>query len=75
LLVLDRVARWYIFKAKNPDLGKFWKGLAVEDVCILYIWLLPILWVFGIIFPFGNEEKSDKPGSGTRVFFALRSGL
>jgi hypothetical protein len=31
-LIASRVARWYIFQTKNPNLGKFWY----------------ILWSFGI---------------------------
>jgi hypothetical protein len=30
-----RVARWHIFRTKNPNLGKFW-GLAIKDVGILF---------------------------------------
>jgi hypothetical protein len=36
IFVQNGVARWQIFKPKNPDLGKFSKGLAVNDVDILY---------------------------------------
>jgi hypothetical protein len=39
----SRVARWYIyFQTKNSNLGKFWVGLAIEDVS------LHILWPFGL---------------------------
>jgi hypothetical protein len=32
-----RVARWYIFKPKNPNLGKFWRALPrIENVGIFY---------------------------------------
>jgi hypothetical protein len=26
-LFLSRVARWFVFKPKNPYLGKFWRAL------------------------------------------------
>jgi hypothetical protein len=32
----DRVARWYIFRPKNPNLGKFWRGLGMKKAGILY---------------------------------------
>jgi hypothetical protein len=33
---MTRVARWYIFKPKNPNLGKFWRA-GVEKVGIFYL--------------------------------------
>jgi hypothetical protein len=49
-----RVARWYFFKPKNPNLGKFWTALELESVSIFYAHLENntanwyILWSFGI---------------------------
>jgi hypothetical protein len=31
-----RVARWFCFQTKNPNLGKFWEGLRLENVYIFY---------------------------------------
>jgi hypothetical protein len=39
-----RVARWYIFKPKNPNLGKFWRALEWN-----------IIWSFGLFY--GHWEK------------------
>jgi hypothetical protein len=47
------VARWYIFQIKNPDLGKFLEGLAMEDVNIFYVHLVYFMAVFYILCPFG----------------------
>jgi hypothetical protein len=35
--VQNMVARWYIFRPKNPNLGTFWRALlAMEDFIIVY---------------------------------------
>jgi hypothetical protein len=32
-----RVARWFVFKPKNPNLGKFWRALQrLENVDLFY---------------------------------------
>jgi hypothetical protein len=45
-MVPGRVARWYIFRPKNPNLGKFWRDvkwkrlvyyMATWNICIWYI--------------------------------------
>jgi hypothetical protein len=60
-----RVARWYIFKPKNPSLGKFWRVLEWKRMVYVlvirnklqpfgtYYGQLVIKWkVFGIFSPF-----------------------
>jgi hypothetical protein len=54
-MVPHRVARWYIFKPKPPNLGKFWSALQWKIlVNFTALWsvflpfLIPILWPFGI---------------------------
>jgi hypothetical protein len=34
-----RVARWFVFKLKNPNFGKIWFGLGMETVVIFYEYL------------------------------------
>jgi hypothetical protein len=34
-MILIRVARWYIFKQKNPNLGKILEGFGLENAGIL----------------------------------------
>jgi hypothetical protein len=34
-VLVNRVARWYIFKPKNPNSGKFWEGLGK---CWYFLW-------------------------------------
>jgi hypothetical protein len=44
-----RVARWFVFKTKNPNLGQFWKSL--EWKMLLYFMIIwNILWPFGIMY-------------------------
>jgi hypothetical protein len=38
-----RVARWFAFKPKNPNLGTFLRGLIVENV---YIYILGLFGIF-----------------------------
>jgi hypothetical protein len=38
----SRVARWYIFKPKNPNLGKFLEGLGMEKVGTYIKWPIGI---------------------------------
>jgi hypothetical protein len=57
-----RVARFYIFKPKNSNLGKFWRVLQWKMlVYLMVIWSILrsfgmaiwyILWLLGIFFPF-----------------------
>jgi hypothetical protein len=76
----------FCFRTKNPNLGKFLEGLAMEDVGIFYGHLVHltvfwyILWTFGIYcgnwvyFPrFGilYQEKSGNPAMDAIHFFAL----
>jgi hypothetical protein len=63
----DSVASWYIFKPKNPNLGKFWKVLQWKMlticlfysqmvhwyICIDFMAICYILWSFGI-FTYGH---------------------
>jgi hypothetical protein len=35
------VARWYVFKPKKNNIGKFWGGFVLEDVGIY----VDILWI------------------------------
>jgi hypothetical protein len=39
--LLSRVARWRIFRPKNPNLGKFWRDLQ---------WKMYNLWPFGLLY-------------------------
>jgi hypothetical protein len=55
--LVARVARWYFFQTKNPNLGKNFESLAMEDVGIFYGHfglsdgrLVHIFWSFGIFF-------------------------
>jgi hypothetical protein len=48
-----RVARWYIFQAKNPNLGKLWSCLAIEVVGIFYVYLVYFTAIWYILWPFG----------------------
>jgi hypothetical protein len=52
----SRVARWFVFKPKNRNLGKFWREkFGMKNVCLFYdhleyltaIWYN--LWPFGIV--------------------------
>jgi hypothetical protein len=44
-----RVARWFVFKTKHPNLGKFWRVLLWKIlVCIFYVHLV-YLRAIGII--------------------------
>jgi hypothetical protein len=36
----------------NPNLGKFWKGLAMKNVGLPIERPLSIVWPFGLFFPF-----------------------
>jgi hypothetical protein len=47
--VMIRVARWFLFKPKIPNLGKFWRALDWKTVS-----------GFGIMY----QEKSGNPGYG-----------
>jgi hypothetical protein len=49
----SRVARWYIFKTKNPNLGKFRRELGMEKVGKLYGYLEYITAIWYILQPFG----------------------
>jgi hypothetical protein len=44
-----RVARWYIFIPKNPDLGIFWSSLE-RKVFVSFMAIWNILWMFGIFY-------------------------
>jgi hypothetical protein len=46
-VLANRVARWYIFKPKNPNLGKFWEGLGK---CWYFVAVLSILRSKGIFY-------------------------
>jgi hypothetical protein len=71
--VEGRVARWYIFKPRIPILGKFWGGLRMENVGIVFgqlefytaIWFVALWYIFP---RFGTlcQEKSGNPGR--RIF-------
>jgi hypothetical protein len=44
-----RAARWFVFKPKIPNLGKFWRAFAwLMLVYFMTIW--NILWPFAIIY-------------------------
>jgi hypothetical protein len=48
---VSRVARWFVIKPKNPNLGKFFGGLAIENLGIFYDHFTAIgniLWPFAI---------------------------
>jgi hypothetical protein len=51
--ILVRVARWYIFKTKNPILGTFWMAFDWK-MLLVYVHLeyftdiWEIVWLFGI---------------------------
>jgi hypothetical protein len=34
--LVARVARWFVFKPKKKNLGKFYEGLRLENVYIFY---------------------------------------
>jgi hypothetical protein len=72
-----RVARWHIFEPKIP-IWKIWKGLALEDVGILYVRLVYCTAIWHILWPFGTlyfylvyfsrvgmlyQEKSGNPAT------------
>jgi hypothetical protein len=47
-----RFARWYIFKPKNPNLGKFWRALQ----WIMFVYFMAICLFYGhlvFLLPFG----------------------
>jgi hypothetical protein len=44
---LDRVARWFIFKAKNPNLGTFW--WALEWKMLVYF-----ITIWSVLHPFNT---------------------
>jgi hypothetical protein len=46
LLLSMNIARWYIFKPKNPNLGKFYRVLLWKMISYMAIWSL--LLPFGI---------------------------
>jgi hypothetical protein len=48
LNVRSRVARWYIFKPKNPNLGKILEGLGIKKVGMFYGHLeyITTIWYF-----------------------------
>jgi hypothetical protein len=48
LISLARVARWFIFKQKIPNLGKFWMALDWKMfICVMAIWnILRTVWKF-----------------------------
>jgi hypothetical protein len=48
--ILTRDARWFIFKPKNPNLGKFWRALDWK-MLIYFTAIWYILCSFGIFFP------------------------
>jgi hypothetical protein len=67
-MVKNRVARWFIFKTKNPNLGKFWMALEWK-MLVYFMGICNILRTyyesfgfklvyFGILF----QEKSGNPG-------------
>jgi hypothetical protein len=41
-----RVARWFVFKPKNPNLGKFWNGNLFKYFTAVWY----NLWSFGIVY-------------------------
>jgi hypothetical protein len=67
-----RVARWFMFNTKNPNLGTILEGLGLEYVGIFYghlVWFVAVwysLWPFGI-FSRLDQEKSGNPGASQRV--------
>jgi hypothetical protein len=54
-VVLRRVARWFNFKPKNPNLGYILENLGMEDVVLFYdhleyfMAILYNLWPFGLV--------------------------
>jgi hypothetical protein len=61
---LCRVARWYSFPTKNPNLGKFWRVLEWKmlvyfmDIVFFYDYLVFFPRFFGMLY----QEKSGNPG-------------
>jgi hypothetical protein len=41
------------FKPKNPNLGKFWEGLAIENHGVFYDYLVYFVAIGNILWPFG----------------------
>jgi hypothetical protein len=78
VLGLNRVARWYIFKPKITNFGKFWKALELKRLVYVSYGHLNYRMAFWYIsLPFGNlvaiwyifprfgilcQEKSGNPG-------------
>jgi hypothetical protein len=78
-VVRCRVARWFVFKAKHPNLGKFRRDLhRIENVDTSYGHLHYFTAIWNMLRPLGNvvviwyifprfgklcQEKSGKPGS------------
>jgi hypothetical protein len=48
-LLAIRVARWFVFKTKNPNLGKFWRALDWKK-WIYFMAISNMLWTFGIFY-------------------------
>jgi hypothetical protein len=44
-----RVARWFVFKPKFPNLGKFWRAFEWQ-MLVYFITIWNILWPFGLIY-------------------------
>jgi hypothetical protein len=75
--VLARVARWFIFKTKNGNLGKFCRVFQRMLVYVMAIWSILrsfgifwwILGSFGILSCFGMhcQEKSGSPGLSLKI--------
>jgi hypothetical protein len=74
---LTRVARWFLFKPKNPNLYKFWSALDCKmliyfmAICnisqtfeILFDQLVHFVFIWDIFSGFGimHQEKSGNPG-------------
>jgi hypothetical protein len=76
-MVKTRVARWFVFQTKNPNLGRLWRVLQwkmmvyFKDTLVHFTVFCYILWTFGIVrgnlayfYRFGilYQEKSGNPG-------------
>jgi hypothetical protein len=50
-----RIARWFVFKTKNPNLGKFWRALHTLKNVYIFMAIWNILTEIGdILRPFGT---------------------
>jgi hypothetical protein len=49
--ILPGVARWFLFKQKNPNLSKFWRDLDWK-MLIVFMAIWNILWIFGIFYDY-----------------------